>query len=55
MVVYNCPRCNYITTHKTKYMNHLKRKIICEPIISKTNLQKEYIKYKERPIISEFL
>ena len=45
MVVYNCPRCNYITTHKTKYMNHLKRKIICEPIISKTNLQKEYIKY----------
>ena len=45
MVVYNCPRCNYITTHKTKYMNHLKRKIICEPIISKTSLQKEYIKY----------
>jgi hypothetical protein len=26
-------------------MNHLKRKNICEPILSKTNLQKEYIKY----------
>ena len=45
MVFYNCPRCNYFTNHKTKYMNHLKKKVICSPIISKTNLQKEYIKY----------
>ena len=45
MVFYNCPRCNYTTFDKTKYMLHLKRKIICEPILSKTNLQKEYIKY----------
>ena len=45
MVFYNCPRCNYSTEHKTKYMNHLKKKNICEPILSKTNLQKEYIKY----------
>ena len=46
MVFYNCPRCNYSTEHKTKYVNHLKKKKICEPILSKTNLQKEYIKYR---------
>ena len=46
MVFYKCPRCNFISYDKTKYMNHLKRKKICEPILSKTNLQKEYIKYK---------
>ena len=40
-----CPRCNYSTEHKTKYVNHLKKKKICEPILSKTNLQNEYIKY----------
>ena len=45
MVFYKCPRCNFISYDKTKYMNHLKRKKICEPILSKTNLQKEYIKY----------
>ncbi len=45
MVLYTCPRCNYITTHKTKYIVHLKRKKICNPVISETNLQNEYIKY----------
>ena len=45
MVFYKCPRCNFTSFDKTKYMNHLKRKKICEPILSKTNLQKEYIKY----------
>ena len=46
MVLYNCPRCNYKVNNLTKYVNHLKRKKICEPILSKTNLQKEYIKYR---------
>ena len=45
MVNYICPRCGFTNNIKTKYMNHLKRKKICEPILSKTNLQKEYIKY----------
>ncbi len=45
MVFYKCPRCNFTSFDKTKYMNHLKRKKICEPILSKTNLQNEYIKY----------
>ena len=45
MVLYTCPRCNYITTHKTKYIVHLKRKKLCNPVISETNLQNEYIKY----------
>ena len=45
MVNYICPRCGFTNNIKTKYMNHLKRKNICEPILSKTNLQKEYIKY----------
>ena len=55
MVFYNCPRCNYFTKHKTKYMNHLKRENICNPILSKTNLQKEYIKYgiKEKILIPQ--
>ena len=46
MVNYKCPRCGYENNIKTKYINHLKRKKICEPILSKTNLQKEYIKYR---------
>ncbi len=50
MIFYICPRCGYEVNNLTKYVNHLKRKKICEPILSKTNLQKEYIKYniKER-------
>ena len=50
MVNYICPRCNYSTHILTIYIRHLKRKKICESILSKTNLQKEYIKYniKER-------
>ena len=42
---YKCPRCNYSTHILTIYIRHLKRKKICEPIISKTTLQNEYIKY----------
>jgi len=45
MIFYICPRCSYEVNNLTKYVNHLKRKKICEPILSKTNLQKEYIKY----------
>jgi len=45
MVLYTCPRCNYNTSHKTKYIVHLKRKKICNSVISETNLQNEYIKY----------
>jgi hypothetical protein len=52
MVFYNCPRCGFSTYDKTKYMNHLKRKKLCNPILSKTNLQKEYIKYKIKDKIS---
>ena len=42
---YECPRCGYSTHILTIYLRHLKRKNICDPILSKTNLQKEYIKY----------
>ena len=45
MIFYICPRCGYKVNNMTKYVNHLKRKKICEPILSKTNLQKEYMKY----------
>ena len=47
---YECPRCSYSTHILTIYIRHLKRKKLCEPILSKTNLHKEYIKYgiKER-------
>ena len=45
MIFYICPRCGYEVNNMTKYVNHLKRKKICEPILSKTSLQKEYMKY----------
>ena len=45
MVSYTCPRCNYQINNLTKYIKHLKRKKLCNPILSKTNLQKEYVKY----------
>jgi len=45
MVSYTCPRCNYQINNLTKYIKHLKRKKLCEPVLSKTNLQKEYVKY----------
>ena len=45
MIFYICPRCGYEVNNMTKYVNHLKRKKICDPILSKTNLQKEYMKY----------
>ena len=45
MKFYECPRCGFTSNIKTKYINHLKRKNICEPILCKTNLQKEYMKY----------
>ena len=46
MKIYQCPRCNYSTHILTIYIRHLKRKNICEPILCKTNLQKEYMKYR---------
>ena len=45
MKIYDCPRCGFNSKIKTKFINHLKRKNICEPKLSKTNLQKEYVKY----------
>ena len=45
MVNYSCPRCNFTTHIKTKYVTHLKRKNICENIQSDDNLIEEYKKY----------
>ena len=45
MVNYKCPRCGYEINIKTKYSNHLRRKNICEPLLSNNNLHDEYIKY----------
>ena len=45
MVHYKCPRCNYNTIDKSRYINHLNRKNICENINNVSNLQEEYIKY----------
>ncbi len=44
MPQYNCPRCGYNTIDRTRYINHLKRKNICENIYS-DDLNNEYIKY----------
>ena len=55
MKIYKCPRCNYSTHILTIYIRHLKRKKICEPNLSKTNLQKEYLKYdiKDKLILTQ--
>lgn len=45
MVFYNCNRCGYNTNHKSKYINHLKRKFLCKNLVSDDNLNEEYIKY----------
>jgi hypothetical protein len=45
MTSYVCPRCDYNTTLKQKYMNHLKRKNKCKPLKSEDDLKKEYEKY----------
>ncbi len=45
MVTYQCPRCGYTNIIKTKYINHLKRKNICKPLISDSDLEDEYTKY----------
>ena len=45
MVNYKCPRCNYKTYDKSRYRSHLKRKLLCNNIVSDDNLYREYIKY----------
>jgi DNA-directed RNA polymerase subunit RPC12/RpoP len=45
MVNYTCPRCGYEINIKQKYINHLRRKTLCNPIVSDNNLHNEYIKY----------
>lgn len=45
MVTYQCPRCGYTNNIKTKYINHLKRKNICQPLLTDSDLEDEYTKY----------
>ncbi len=45
MVNYSCPRCGFSNNIKTKYIHHLKRKHLCEAILSNDDLNDEYIKY----------
>ena len=45
MVNYTCPRCGYNINNITKYQKHLRRKKICENILSDDNLFNEYIKF----------
>ena len=46
MVNYKCPRCGYEINIKTKNINHLRRKKLCDNKISNNNLNDEYIKYE---------
>ena len=46
MVNYKCPRCGYEINIKTKYINHLRRKKLCDSKLSNDNLNNEYIKYE---------
>ena len=53
MVNYKCPRCGYEINIKTKYVNHLSRKKLCNNKLSDDNLQSEYLKYKMTNKIKE--
>ncbi len=39
MVNYNCIRCGYATTHKSKMKKHLERKTLCKPLLNNINLE----------------
>tara|TARA_Y100000768_G_scaffold387694_1_gene379884 strand:- start:14889 stop:15812 length:924 start_codon:yes stop_codon:yes gene_type:complete len=39
MVLYVCFRCNYNTTHKNSFKNHLNRKFICNPILEDISIE----------------
>ena len=45
MVKYQCLRCNFETKIKTKFLKHLNRKFICEPINSNISIGEIYNKY----------
>ena len=45
MVKYNCDRCGFNTTIKTRMLRHLKRKFICKPKIKDTEIYIIYNKY----------
>jgi hypothetical protein len=45
MVEYKCLRCDKTFNHKTKFINHLKRKFICKSIISNISIKKVYNHY----------
>ena len=42
MVNYKCYRCGYSTTHKGSFVNHLKRKNICSPLLEDISIEKIY-------------
>ena len=39
MSKYNCPRCGYSTKFKSSFINHLKRKNICNPIVDDCSIE----------------
>lgn len=51
MVLYDCPRCGYITSQLSNYKNHLKRKTLCpaqNANLSLDDLTSDYLKKTER-------
>ena len=58
MVNYECPRCGYTINIKTKYMNHLRRKTICnntksDDTLEKVNAQLDRTKINAKSIIEK--
>ena len=45
MVKYNCDRCGFNTTIKTRMLRHLKRKYICKPKLKDIEISIIYNKY----------
>lgn len=41
-IIYNCPRCNYMTDRKSNLLTHLRKQKICKVVDGKTDIDREY-------------
>ncbi len=41
-IIYNCPRCNYMTDRKSNLLTHLRKQKICKVVDGKTDIDREW-------------
>lgn len=45
MEEYSCPRCGYVTDVSQRYVTHIRRKRLCDSVVSNISLEDEYDKH----------